>query len=181
MAPSSVGAVRTNKKKQAPVAANDPIVGMRINKCHSIGSFLGEGAFGKVYTVKDDRNGNDKEWAVKIVPHSSVTVIKTKKNHASTPSDRLHYEQLMYTQQLRHLCGTVLPNLPTNHLHQLNCFYPSICSDNRTASGNSGTFTCWFGWILRTQFQKNLTCDLRSCSISLPSVLSKYLLQSTVA
>jgi serine/threonine protein kinase len=140
MAPSSFGVADT-KKKKSPVAVKDPIVGMKINKLYSIGSFLGEGAFGKVYTIKNNQNGNDKEWAVKIVPHSSVT-LTTKKNKASTPSDRLHYEHLMYLQQLRHLCGTILPNLPTHHLHQLNCFYPSIRNENGTVNDNTGMSLC---------------------------------------
>ena len=137
MAPSSLGSTSTKKKKALVAEKKDPIVGMKINKLYSIGSFLGEGAFGKVYTVKNNQNQNESEWAVKIVPHSSI-VVKTKKSKASTPSDRLHYEHLMYSQQLRRLCGTFLPNLPTHILHKLHCFYPTICNENATGNNNSG-------------------------------------------
>ena len=149
---SSLGVTTTTitTKKRMPVVI-DPIVGVPLNPHYSIGTFLGEGAFGKVYTVihqshhRDDDTDGTTAWAVKVVPNhtsssssslavgnnqTTTTKQKKKKNHTSTPSDRLHYEHLMYTTQLQPLCGTIIPKLPNKHTHQLHSFYPSIRSDN---------------------------------------------------
>ena len=161
MAPSTSGVVTTAIKKkkmlvQLPVIT-DSIVGLTINQHYSIGTFLGEGAFGKVYAIQSHRDiNNNTAWAVKIVPNTSMTTTTTtttkngskkKNNNASTPADRLHFEHLMYTQQLRPLCGTIIPDLPSHYLNQLHSFYLSIRSDNNntctTNKTNGGTFvTC---------------------------------------
>jgi hypothetical protein len=124
---------------------NDPVIGLPINKYYTIDSFLGEGAFGKVYAIKDhctaDIKSDNTLWACKVVPHINTTTTttapptkptKSKKKNTTTPADRLHYEFLMYTQQFRNLCGTILPLLPNYPHHKLNCFYPNII--------NTGTF-----------------------------------------
>lgn len=160
MAPSSSG-VATTKKKHAPAAVRDPIVGGKINQLYSIGSFLGEGEFGKVYSIKNDKDGNENEWAVKIVPYSPISLTTTKnKKSATTSSDRLHYEHLMYSN-LSHLCGTILPILPSNHLHRLNSFYSTIHIDNATmiSNDNSGTLWCCELWWFRCGVMKQFVPD----------------------
>lgn len=151
MAPYSSGVAATIEKKM-PINQTDSIVGLNINPHYSIGSFLGEGAFGKVYAIHSHRDGNNTAWAVKIVPNTSLASTKSNKkktSNAPTPADRLHFEHLMYTQQLRPLCGTIIPNLPSNYLNQLNSFYQSIPSNinitdttnNKNSGGTtSGTF-----------------------------------------
>lgn len=138
----------TNKKKSIKMCdpallqtATDPLVGLTIQSHYSIGSFLGAGAFGQVYTILDRRNPNQKSWAVKVVSVATTTAAVAttatkKKKTATTNADRLHYEYLMYTQQLSHLCGTILPKLPNPPLHQLKCFYSKI----HNATNHSGTF-----------------------------------------
>ena len=145
--------VTTTKKKNIQMCeaalqtASDPLVGLTIQSHYSIGSFLGAGAFGQVYTIIDRRKPNQKSWAVKVVSVATTTTAAAaaattntkKKKTATTNADRLHYEYLMYTQQLSHLCGTILPNLPNPPLHhQLKCFYSKI----HNATNNTGTYVC---------------------------------------
>ena len=173
---SSLGVTTTTTTTTKRMPVVDPIVGVPLNPHYSIGTFLGEGAFGKVYTVihqshhRDDDTDGTTAWAVKVVPNhtsssssssslavgtnqTTTTKQKKKKNHTSTPSDRLHYEHLMYTTQLQPLCGTIVPNLPNKHTHQLHSFYPSIRSDNHNNNNSTSTTNIHHGRFLTSDVE----------------------------
>jgi hypothetical protein len=161
-APAAQAAASTDVGRK-PLAAvkvkggNDPIIGVPINRHYTIGSFLGAGEFGRVYAIHPNNDNNndldndrasttnankksnptkDVSWAVKIVSRPTIIPKSSKKAPVSS-FDRLHFEYLMYTQHFRHLCGTILPKLPSPLSHQLECFYATIPMPTNPTEGTN--------------------------------------------
>jgi hypothetical protein len=84
-----------------------------------LGPVLGKGAFGTVYAVDRIKGGGSTKWACKMEPEQKHS---KKKNSAV---DRLHFENIMYTQQLPHLCGTMIPAIPAPK-DRLKSYYHSL-------------------------------------------------------
>jgi hypothetical protein len=87
--------------------------GLALTPQLTIGSQIGEGAFGQVYEIDDD-------WAVKVCEHPaavpSATAAKNKKRTmgpAEIALQRLYSEHLLYSgPHVKGLLGTILPMQP---------------------------------------------------------------------
>jgi hypothetical protein len=131
---SSMAAVHASSRSSNP---SDSTIGTTINKVYQIGSFIGEGAFGKVYALDrtDSYTDTTTLWACKVVvlPVTATTAGTTKNKKANAAmtaaADRLYYEHLVYTQHFRHLCGTIIPSIPSckdKQNHNLQHYYHNV-------------------------------------------------------
>jgi hypothetical protein len=101
---------RSKKCAQAVVPLTDDYV---------LGEFLGKGAFGTVYAVDFIQGGGSTKWACKMAPE------QTQSKKKKSPVDRLCFESIMYTQQLPHLSGTMIPKVPAPK-DRLRPYYHSL-------------------------------------------------------
>jgi hypothetical protein len=98
-------------------------IGLALSKEHKIGKLIGQGAFGDVHAVT--LGMKETNWACKLTPH--VTKKTRKGNSALEIAYMLLWsENLLYSQQFRNMCGTMLPKLPSAAADGLDVFY-----DNR--------------------------------------------------
>ena len=80
-----------------------------------IGKKLGEGAMGVVHEVVDSQ-GKENGWAVKFTAIPKQT--KQRRSQPEVQARLLHHERQLYQVNLRSLCGSDLPSIPSgNNLH----------------------------------------------------------------
>jgi len=100
-----------------------PPVGLQLGSEHRVGKLLGEGAFGQVHLVV---NSSKKEtaWACKLTAVPKAT--RKKNSAAEVAHQRLFAEHMLYSNHMRGLCGTVLPQLPSLTNDGIDVFYNDL-------------------------------------------------------
>lgn len=95
-------------------------IGVALSKEHAIGKLIGKGAFSFVHAVT--KGTTETEWACKLTP---VPVHKTRKCDSveELAYMRLWFEHFLYSQPFQHLCGSVLPKLPSQLNNGLSFYH----------------------------------------------------------
>jgi hypothetical protein len=76
---------------------------------HVLGTKLGEGAQGFIYSLKKE-NGEDSEWCAKITAIAKAT--KSRQSASEANERALQYERLLYQSTFARLQGEIIPRLP---------------------------------------------------------------------
>ena len=106
---------------------------------YSIGDLLGQGAFGQVHavvTVATSRCTNVvvlTPWACKLTK-IPVKPTKQAKTLPEIAHQRLWSENMIYSNHLRSLCGSILPKLPILSKDGVNFFHDNV----------GGKYYVWF-------------------------------------
>ena len=105
-----------------------PPIGLELG-CYTIGTILGQGAFGQVHNVVPKSKNKSSQWACKLTKIPSKTK-NSKQQHAEEDVEiayqRLWSENMIYSNHLRSLCGTILPKLPSQAKDGVNFYHDNV-------------------------------------------------------